>query len=177
MLTRKRGSFPITSVLGLFLVGCQASSDIEANNEEVVREALAAIDAQNFGHLTELFSEDFVVRFVGSPDRVGRDVTFELIRGAYASFPDQTHIVEEIISEGDRVAVRLRYQGTHQGEFDGISPTGQQFDYGCLRRSRYPSSPAGRWSGPPTPSAKYSSAWCTSSTYDERTLAEPEKLH
>ena len=129
MLTRKCGWFPITPVLGLFLVGCQASSDVEANNEEVVREALDAIDAQNFSRLTELFSEDFVVRFVGSPDRVGRDVTFELIRGAYVSFPDQAHIVEEIISEGDRVAVRLRYQGTHQGEFDGISPTGEQFDY------------------------------------------------
>ncbi len=130
MLTHERSYICIGSLLVLLLVGCQRPpSDVEANKEEVVRAVLAAIDAQNFGRLSELLADDFVVHFVGYPDRVGRDVAFELIRGTYASFPDYTHVVEEMITEGDRVVVRLTYQGTHQGEREGIAPTGEQVNY------------------------------------------------
>lgn len=111
----------------------QASSSIEERNEQVVREALDAIDHLDFERLTELFAEDFVVRFVGSPDRVGRDVTFDLIRGTYASFPDQTHVIDEVIAAGNRVVVRLRYEGSHEGEYDGIAPTGSRFDYAGIQ--------------------------------------------
>ena len=121
-------------VLGILAVGCQQSpTDPEAENERVVREALDAIDHLDFDRLSELFAEDFVLRFVGSPDRVGREVTFGLIRGAYASFPDQTHIIDEVITEGDRVVVRLSYEGSHQGEYDGTAPTGNRFDYAGIQ--------------------------------------------
>ena len=134
MVCKLKSSRCRTWLIGLvfasIVVGCQNSlPDTEAANERVVREALDAIDRLDFERLTSLFADDFVVRFVGSPDRVGRDATFELIKGAYASFPDQTHVIEEIISEGNRVAVRLRYNGTHQGEYEGIAPTGNPFDY------------------------------------------------
>ena len=121
-------------VLGILAVGCQQSpTDLEAENERVVREALDSIDRLDFSRLSELFAEDFVLRFVGSPERVGRDVTFELIRATYASFPDQTHVIQEVITEGDRVIVRLTYNGTHQGEYDGLAPTGNSFDYAGIQ--------------------------------------------
>jgi predicted ester cyclase len=41
------------------------------------------------------------------------------------SFPDLHFTVEEIIAEGDKVAYRWSSQGTHQGEFEGIAPTGK----------------------------------------------------
>jgi predicted ester cyclase len=34
--------------------------------------------------------------------------------------------VEDLISEGDGVAYRRTYYGTHQGELMGIAPTGEQ---------------------------------------------------
>jgi predicted ester cyclase len=33
-----------------------------------------------------------------------------------------------VIAEGDKVAARLRFRGTHRGEVQGIAPTGRRVD-------------------------------------------------
>jgi steroid delta-isomerase-like uncharacterized protein len=43
------------------------------------------------------------------------------------AFPDFRFTVEDIIGEGDRVAIRVRYTGTHTGaEWFGLPPTGKK---------------------------------------------------
>jgi predicted ester cyclase len=37
-----------------------------------------------------------------------------------------------MIAEGDKVAWRVRFKGTHQGEFMGISPTGKKVEISYL---------------------------------------------
>ncbi len=49
-----------------------------------------------------------------------------LVRNA---FPDFHNTIEEMIAEGDRVAARLTYRGTHRGELMGIAPTGRKVTY------------------------------------------------
>jgi len=39
--------------------------------------------------------------------------------------PDARYEVDDLIAEGDRVVVRWRLLGTHEGEFQGIAPTGR----------------------------------------------------
>jgi predicted ester cyclase len=41
-------------------------------------------------------------------------------------FPDLQTVVEDVIGEGDLVAVRFSGRGTHGGEFMGIVPTGRE---------------------------------------------------
>lgn len=48
--------------------------------------------------------------------------------GLGSAFPDRTDVIEEIIAEGDRVCMRWRLQGTHEGHFFGIAPTGKKID-------------------------------------------------
>ena len=54
------------------------------------------------------------------------------------AFPDVLHVVEDTVAEGDKVAVRVTWRGTHTGEYGGIAPTGQQVSFtvmGILRVS------------------------------------------
>ena len=41
------------------------------------------------------------------------------------AFPDTQFTVDERIVDGNRIAVRWMMRGTHQGEFQGIPPTGK----------------------------------------------------
>jgi len=45
------------------------------------------------------------------------------------SFPDLQHTVEEMIVEGDQVAVRFSARGTHAGQWMDFSPTGKAIHY------------------------------------------------
>jgi steroid delta-isomerase-like uncharacterized protein len=43
-----------------------------------------------------------------------------------SAFPDVHMEIEDMVAEGDRVAVRWRGTGTHQGELMGIPPSGKK---------------------------------------------------
>jgi len=45
------------------------------------------------------------------------------------SFPDLQHTVEEMIVDGDRVAVRFTAWGTHTGAWMDFAPTGKSIQY------------------------------------------------
>jgi steroid delta-isomerase-like uncharacterized protein len=51
---------------------------------------------------------------------------FEMMRQA---FPDLQAHIEDIVADGDKVAVRVRFRGTHSGEFLGIPATGRTVEY------------------------------------------------
>lgn len=51
---------------------------------------------------------------------------FKMIAGMFlAAFPDLHTTIEDVVADGDRVATRGTFTGTHQGEFNGIPPTGK----------------------------------------------------
>ena len=54
----------------------------------------------------------------------------EGFKGVFAlmlsAFPDYQSTVEDQVAEGDKVVTRFSSQGTHQGEFMGIAPTGNR---------------------------------------------------
>jgi predicted ester cyclase len=53
----------------------------------------------------------------------------EYVRQVQAAFPDLSVTIEDMIAEGDRVAVRTTWQGTYEGEaIGGVAPTGESVD-------------------------------------------------
>jgi predicted ester cyclase len=50
----------------------------------------------------------------------------EAARGYREAFPDLKLTVEEIVAEGDVVALRWTARGTHKGDLFGIAPTGKE---------------------------------------------------
>jgi len=127
MIPMRRCFVCMTSLLAL---ACQGpASNIEEANKDTALQAYTAMDAQDFDKLRQLISEDFVLSVVGMPDPLDREATFGLMKEFYAAFPGYTHVIEEMVAEGDRVAIRLRFEATHQGEFMGIPATGKKVSY------------------------------------------------
>jgi hypothetical protein len=56
--------------------------------------------------------------------------------GTVQAFPDLEMTVEQMIAEGDLVAVRVSAAATHKGDFRGIAPTGKGWggDRQCVVR-------------------------------------------
>lgn len=76
----------------------------------------------NVDRIDTLCAEDVVER---SPlgERRGREALKEQSESIHAAFPDVSVTIEDVVAEGDTVAQRLTFRGTHEGEFMGIEPT------------------------------------------------------
>ena len=97
-------------------------------NKAIVRRVYEEIINQgNWAVVDELTSPNYVAHDPGFPQTVrgpeGLKQYFTVFRTA---FPD-THItIEDMVAEGDTIAVRHTYRGTHQGDLMGMPPTGKQ---------------------------------------------------
>lgn len=69
-----------------------------------------------------------------SPDIRGLGRAFTRVR---ASFPDFHATVEDLVAEGDRVAYRWTFRGTHLGDFGGIPPTGREAEWSVIGIARF----------------------------------------
>jgi predicted ester cyclase len=49
------------------------------------------------------------------------------------AFPDLRVRIDDLIAEGDKVAARLTFEGTHQGPFRDFAPTGRPVSFGAIR--------------------------------------------
>ena len=49
-----------------------------------------------------------------------------------AGLPDLQVVIEDTVVEGDRVAVRMTYRGTHRGELLGAAPSGRTIEWDGL---------------------------------------------
>lgn len=54
-----------------------------------------------------------------------RDGLKEFATGLYQAVPDWTVTIDDLVCEGDKVAVRWTGRGTHLGEWNGTPPTGR----------------------------------------------------
>src|SRR5215207_431559 len=108
------------------------SQDLKA----AAREQLASIDADRAQTMPALFAEAFVAHLPGMPP-LDRAAFQQFGQASYAAFPDLRHAVEEQVQEGDTVVNRLLVRGTHQGDFQGIPPTGTSVEIAAITIQRF----------------------------------------
>jgi len=75
--------------------------------------------------LDQIVAEDFRTTFAPAP---GREVFKQAMAALFQGFPDVQSNIDELIAEGDKVSSLGRWTGTHQGDFQGIPPTGTQVE-------------------------------------------------
>ena len=57
--------------------------------------------------------------------------------GFVEAFPDLQITVEHAVAEGDLVAQRVHFEGTHTGEFQGLPPTNRKVAFSGLELNRF----------------------------------------
>ena len=135
-MSRKRSMILHVAMVLCFLVGCQdreiiaeleamrAQADVEEQNKKIAVEIFVAIDAGDFDRLNELFSEEFELTVPGLPEPLRKDILFQLIKSHYLAFPDWSHVIENVMADGDMIVVKLNQSGTHEAEYEVIAATG-----------------------------------------------------
>lgn len=73
----------------------------------------------------ELISPNMVVHGAGDPVAMGPEGLVDLIRTWRTAFPDGHMEIDDLIVDGDTVAIRNTWRGTHQAELYGVPPTGK----------------------------------------------------
>ena len=96
------------------------------NNAEIVRNFVEEVINQNNIEAAGKYFWDDMVEQVPLPGQgPGIAGLKDVLRGFRAAFPDLHFAVLEQISEGDKVASRYEFTGTHRGEFLGVPATGK----------------------------------------------------
>jgi len=80
----------------------------------------------NMAAVDELMAADFV--WLNAPPGVAseREGFKRFQAGALGAFSEMNCTVEDMVVEGEKVAVRWTWNGKHTGEYMGMAPTGKQ---------------------------------------------------
>lgn len=83
----------------------------------------------NMDLIDQLLAPDAVSHDPSMPARLralrGPELQRQLVGVYRSAFPDVRMVVDEVIESGERVALRWHAEGTHQGELEGLAPTGK----------------------------------------------------
>jgi steroid delta-isomerase-like uncharacterized protein len=60
----------------------------------------------------------------------GADNLRQSLEGFRAAFPDVVFTVDDTVTEGDKVAVKTTFRGTHLGPFAGVPASGRSIEVG-----------------------------------------------
>ncbi len=73
-----------------------------------------------------VLAPDWIDRPLGQGQATGRDGFKPAVRAFRAALHDLTVTIEDLVADGDKVAIRTTFRGTHAGAFLGIAPTGRR---------------------------------------------------
>jgi steroid delta-isomerase-like uncharacterized protein len=99
-------------------------------NKAILRQVYeAAFNQQNLDALDEVIASDSTDHNLTPEQPPGLEGAKQVFSSFHTAFPDLQVNVEDMIAEGDKVVARLTVRSTHQGEFMGIAPTGNQVTF------------------------------------------------
>jgi len=104
-----------------------ASSSVDANKAMVGRYFSELMSQGKLEVIDQIIGERFSFHIPTLPEPIrGRDGMRGFVTGLRTGFPDLQFTVERLAAEGDKAAARWFIQGTHNGPFLGMPPTGNK---------------------------------------------------
>jgi steroid delta-isomerase-like uncharacterized protein len=103
----------------------------EEQNKQVVRQYIEAFNRQDIERLGQLvLRTNHSFQFSGMHSSMDWNRTKQFYAAFWSAFPDLSAKIEEMVAEGDKVAIPVINTGTHKGEFQGIPSTGKNVSFG-----------------------------------------------
>ena len=97
------------------------SDQIREENRRKVTMLFEAFNDGGLGVIDELVDP----KYVGAQGETGPAGFKAVVTGLRAAFPDIHYTLDDVVAEGDQVAVRWHWTGTHRGVFRGFPATGK----------------------------------------------------
>jgi steroid delta-isomerase-like uncharacterized protein len=96
-------------------------------NKEIVRRFSDDLWGQgNLAAGDQLLAVDLIEHNPLPGQGAGREGHKQVVALFRSAFPDLHVVTEDLVEEGDRVALRWKAQGTHRGDLMGLAPTGKR---------------------------------------------------
>lgn len=106
-------------------------------NKERTLDAVAALNRGDIDGYLGIYAEGAVVH--GLPDHVTADPAGhrEVLTEIRRALPDVRAEVDAVVAEGDLLAARITYRGTHRDTLRGVPPTGRVLQWEAMTFRRF----------------------------------------
>jgi steroid delta-isomerase-like uncharacterized protein len=132
---------PLALIL-CFMVSCQdkeamaeleefrAQAKVEEQNKALILKWCEEQDKGNIDVFLDMFAPEFLYYDPSnSPNPMSKNETYEFLIEGSTLFKEVNHKIEEIIAVDDKVIVRVIFNSTLEGEFQGIPVTGKEVEF------------------------------------------------
>lgn len=132
-MSSRRRTVVVSLLAALLSSGCTRPSGTTAPRRSPAEDAHAKVVARYFeqvwsegrlDELDELLAPDYINHTPSTPNPPAGPGGLKPIVAAFrTAFPDLHFTILDVVAEDERVAVRVRMEGTHDGPLFGIAPT------------------------------------------------------
>jgi predicted ester cyclase len=108
-------------------------------NKAVSRRWIEVFNERDEAGEADVRAGDYVAYAPASlePAPLDSEAWTRFLAGFVEAFPDLQLTVEDAVAEGDLVAQRIHFEGTHIGEFQGLPPTQRKVSFSGLELNRF----------------------------------------
>ena len=108
-------------------------------NKAVSRRWIEVFNDRDEASEADVRAQDYVAYAPASlePEPLDSEGWTRFLSGFVEAFPDLQLRVEDAVGEGDLVAQRIHFEGTHTGEFQGLPPTNRKVSFSGLELNRF----------------------------------------
>lgn len=124
-LTRRTTQALASAAAALSLVGVSAQA--QSTQADTIRNFYEVFNTGDAELLEEVLAEDWVHIPAAPDEQPGRDGFKAMVPAMMAAFADATITIEDIVEEGDTLAVRSTFTATQAGPFMGFESKGRPF--------------------------------------------------
>jgi steroid delta-isomerase-like uncharacterized protein len=119
----------------------------EQSLRQTYQAIVGAVAAGDTDALDHLIAEDIVDHNAVPGQVPGRAGIKYWVTMMHEAFADLTGVVEDTVVEGDKIAARVTWQGTHRGDFVGVPGTGAPVSMQSVQILKFTDGVASEWWG------------------------------